>query len=110
LADVFEELGTGYGSEVLSKLIVCALRQRSLSFAVAPMSKTFFRGVEIAESPLDCLVIDDRILLTFTALFDSNQFNINRGASFLAALGRQWGIAANFGKHQAQFNGLRHHI
>jgi hypothetical protein len=46
-------------------------------------------------------------LFVYTALFDSNQFNISRGLSYLKALGLHWGVAANFGKEVAEFTGLR---
>ena len=65
-----------------------------------------YHGIQVRESPLDCLVIEDCIVLTFTALFDNNEFNINRGKSYLKALGRDWGIAANFGKTKAEFTGI----
>jgi len=55
---------------------------------------------------LDCIVIEDCILLTFTALFDNNEFNINRGKSYPKALGLGWGIAANFGKTKVEFSGI----
>jgi hypothetical protein len=51
-------------------------------------------------------VIEDCILLTFTALFDNNELNINRGRSYLKALRLNWGIAANFGKTKAEFTGI----
>jgi hypothetical protein len=39
------------------------------------------------------------------ALFDSNQFNISRGLSYLRALGLEWGLAANFGKKTLELTG-----
>jgi GxxExxY protein len=57
--------------------------------------------------PLDCLLIENSIVLTYTALFDSNEFNMNRGRSYLKALNMPWGVAANFGKSEAQFTGVR---
>ena len=106
LRAVFEAHGAGYGDEVLQHLITFALKRRHLRIAVAPVAKAYFHSVEVGESPLDCLVVEGRILLAFTALFDNNQFNINRGLSFLRALGLTWGIAANFGKNHAQFTAL----
>ncbi len=41
-----------------------------------------------------------------TALFDTNQFAISRGLSYLRALNLKWGIAVDFGKRTAQFTGL----
>ena len=99
--------GTGYGAEVIAKLVHFELRRRALSFEPSPVSKAYFKGQQVDESPLDCLVVDGRVLLTFTALFDDNAFCVNRGKSFLRALGLTWGIAANFGKKAAQFCGLR---
>ena len=52
-------------------------------------------------------VVDGRLLVTFTALFDDEGFAVGRGKSFLRALGLEWGFAANFGKRSAQFAGLR---
>jgi len=107
LRAIHEAHQTGYGEEVTEKLILFELRRRRMSFASAPLSKAYFRGHEVHESPLDCLVIEGCILLVYTALFDSNQFNISRGLSYLKALGLHWGVAANFGKEVAEFTGLR---
>ena len=106
LHSVLNAHGTGYGSEVTEKLIHCELRRRGLPFTVSPIAESCFRGHLLGKSPLDCLVIDGRIMLTFTTLFDDNTFSIGRGKSFIKALGLEWGIAANFGKRTAQFAGL----
>ena len=98
---------TGYGAEVIRKLILFELQRRRLAHVVAPLAKAFFHGREVDEAPLDCLVIEDRILLVYTSLFDCNQFNISRGLSYMKGLGVAWGIAANFGKKVAEFIGLR---
>jgi len=107
LREIFEAHGTGYSSEVIEHLILFELRRRGLPFTVSPVAKAFYHGVEVDEWPLDCIVINDRMLLTFTALFDNNSFCVDRGLSFMKALGLRWGIAANFGKKTAQFTGLR---
>jgi len=45
--------------------------------------------------------------ITFTALFDNNEFNINRGKSYyLKTQSLGWGIAANFGKTKVEFTGI----
>jgi len=108
LRAIFDAHGTGYSSEVVQALILFELRRRGLPLTVSPVAKAFYRGAEVDEWPLDCVVVDDCMLLTFTALFDNNNFCVDRGLSFLKALGLRWGIAANFGKKAAQFNGLRH--
>ena len=82
------------------------LKCRGLSFAIAPVSKAFFRGVEVDESHLDCLVIDNRIVLTVSALLDQNAINISRGKSYVRALGLQWGIGVNFGKRMVPISGF----
>ena len=51
-------------------------------------------------------MVDGAVLLIFTALFDTNQFNVSRGLSFMRALGLPWGIAANFGRETADVAGL----
>jgi len=61
----------------------------------------------VDESPLDCLVIEDRIVLVYTVLFDTNSFNINRGKSYMKTLGLPWGVAVDFGRTKIQIAGLR---
>ena len=50
LRAVVAEHTTGYGDEVLMKLVLCALRQQGLSITLNPIAKAFFRGVEVHES------------------------------------------------------------
>jgi hypothetical protein len=102
LRTIYQEHATGYGEEVTEKLILFALHTYHLNVMLRPVCRSQFHGVQLRESPLDCLVIEDCILLTFTALFDNNEFNINRGRSYPKALGLNWGIAANFGKTKAE--------
>jgi GxxExxY protein len=104
---IFREHTTGYGTEVTSKLIKCALNQRNLAFLASPIAPATFRGRVVHEASLDCLVVADCILLVFTALFESNEFNVGRGLSYLHALGLEWGVAANFGKKNLEVTGLR---
>ena len=107
LLDIYEQHGTGYGSEVLEKLIHAALRHNKLSFGAKPRCRTEYEGHNLGISPLDCIIVDNAILLVFTALFDTNQFNLSRGLSFMHSLNLKWGIAANFGKKTLEINGLR---
>jgi len=113
LRAIYREHETGYGEEVTEKLILSALRSYRLKVTIKPVVTAYCHGVELHHSPLNCLVIEDCILLTFTALFDNNQFNVNRnqfnvnrGKSYLKALDLNWGIAANFGKPKAELTGL----
>jgi hypothetical protein len=86
LRAIYHEHETGYGEEVTEKLILFALRTYRLKVTIKPVATAYYHGVQLRESPLDCLVIEDCILLTFTALFDNNQFNVNQGKSYLKAL------------------------
>jgi len=99
--------GPGYGMEVTTKLTHFSLRQQRLPFTVAPACAATYQGEEVGDAPLDCIVVADRVLLVFTALFDSNDFNISRGLSYMRGLGFHWGIAANFGKKAVALTGLR---
>jgi GxxExxY protein len=107
LQNVYEEHTTGYGTEVVERLVHSSLRQRGLSIVANPVAKAFFGGHEVHESPLTCYVVNERIVLTLSALFDTNDFNIHRGESYLKALGLTWGIAADFGKTRAEITGIR---
>ncbi len=104
---VYAEHSTGYGLEVTSKLIERSLRLHGLKVTPNPITKAVFRQHVVDESPLDCLVINNRFLIVFTTLFDSNQFNISRGLSFMKTLGLPWGVAANFGREKAEIRSLR---
>jgi GxxExxY protein len=110
LRSVYQAHTTGYGDEVTRKLVQFALKQRQLKNVVAPISETRFRGKLLDKSPLDCLVVEDCVVLVLTALFDGNQFNISRGLSFMQALNIGWGVAANFGRQVAEFTGLHSNI
>lgn len=107
LCDVYREHTTGYGDEVTRKLTVFSLAHHGLTVVESPVAKAVYGDVVLRESPLDCLLVENCIVLTFSALFDNNDFNMNRGRSYLKALNMHWGIAANFGKACAQLTGLR---
>lgn len=107
LRAIFTEHTTGYGEGVVKKLVHFALRQQGLRVTANPIAKAFFQCVEVHESALDCLVVNDRIVLTLSALVDTNDFNLDCGRSYLKTLGLNWGIAVDFGKRQAQITGFR---
>ena len=106
LQAVYREHQTGYGAEVVERLILFALCGAGLELTMRPVSAASYHGVELHQSPLDCIVIGGSMLLVFSALHEDNRFNISRGKSYLKSLDLNWGIAANFGKTQAQFTGL----
>ncbi|MDP6118847.1 MAG: GxxExxY protein [Planctomycetota bacterium] len=107
LLKIFNIHGTGYGTEIVSKLIHSELEYRGLKFTTNPSANAFYKTHELGESTLECLVINEQLVLVFTALFDSNDFNISRGLSYLHALDMEWGIAVDFGKKGVRINGLR---
>ena len=107
LRAVYDEHATGYGEAALTKLVALALRQRKLTIAANPVAKATYHGRAIHESALACILVNERIVLTLSALFDSNDFNVNRCRSYLKALGLRWGIAADFGKTCAEVIGIR---
>lgn len=104
---IYHEHKTGYGDEVITKLIHSALKQQKLSAHSNPVAKAVFRGVEVHESALNCLILSDRVVLVASALFDTVDFSVNRCRTYLQALGLRWGIAADFGRSRAEFVALR---
>lgn len=106
LLAVYREHGTGYGSKVTCDLVLCALAQQGLDIAVSPIASSFYGDVALPAAPLDCIVLDGRVLLVFSGLFENNEYNLRRGMSFLKALGQTWGVAANFGKSRLEISGL----
>lgn len=106
MRSIYGAHGTGYGDEVTKRLIFCALSVQGLRFQDSPASKAYYHDVEVGESPLDCVVIENDVLLTYTTLFDNNQFAINRGLSYLRALNIEWGVAVDLGNLRARLTGL----
>ncbi len=107
LQAVYAEHTTGYGEEVVTKLVLCSLQQQGLSVTVNPIAKAVFRNVIVHESALACLIVNQRIVLTLSALFDTNDFNTSRGRSYLKASDLNYGVAMNFGKKRAEIIGIR---
>ncbi len=93
--------------QVVERLIPSSISRQGLRIVKYPICQAYFRGQVIDESPLECLVVENQILVAFTALFEDAQFGINRGLSYMRALGIEWGVAVDFGKAVARFTGLR---
>ncbi len=106
LHSLFQQHQTGYGNEIVEKLVVHGLRKLGLPVALNPVGTSRYQGKELGQSPLDCFVINNKILVTLTALFDENQFNIHRAKSFMECLGLNWGLAINFGKKTLEIQAL----
>lgn len=107
LRTIFDVHQTGYGSPICQRLLECGLQQQGLRYKVRPPSKAYFRGVEVDDGPLDCLLVEEQIVLAFTAQLPSPYRCINRSLSYMRSLGREWGIAVNFGHCQMDVLGLR---
>jgi len=103
---VFKAHGCGYGEEVTKKLVVHEISRRGLSVVDGPVSTAYFHGTEVDRAPIDSLLVAGRILVTLSALFDENSFNISRGLSYMKALGLEWGVAVDFGRRTLRVNGL----
>jgi hypothetical protein len=107
---LYHEHKTGYGLEVVERLIPGAIARQGLNVIKNPVCQAYFRGQIIDESPLECLVVENQVLVAFTALFEDIQFGINRGLSYMRALGIEWGVAVDFGKAKAHLTGLRQRV
>jgi GxxExxY protein len=107
LKEIYAEHGTGYGKEVTTRLIHFALEHSGLSYVVSPICPATYHAREVHRAEADCWIIEDKLLLVFSALFDTNDFNVRRGLSYMKSLNLRWGIAANFGKRVFHITGLR---
>ncbi|QDV84897.1 GxxExxY protein [Planctomycetes bacterium TBK1r] len=105
--DIYQEHGTGYGDEVLGKLLLFGLRHNGMKVAENPIAESRYADTKLRQSALHCLLIEDEIVLCQTALFEDNTYNMNRCRSYMKALGARWGIAVNFGKSLVEIAGLR---
>lgn len=103
---IFDQHQTGYGSEIVEKLVLFGLNKSKLLAVLNPSGVSRYQGTPLGESRLDCLVVNGQILVTLTALFDDNEFNIHRARSFLGCLGLNWGLAINFGKKTLEVTAL----
>ncbi len=104
---VFDAHRTGYGREVVEKLVLFALRLQRLNVMTRPIAKAYFQKIAVHESALECFVIENRFVLTLTALYDDNEFNKSLGLSYMRTLDLPWGVAVNFGRTELRIDGLR---
>ncbi|KAA1260284.1 hypothetical protein LF1_28230 [Rubripirellula obstinata] len=103
---IYREHTTGYSKRVMDHLLPAAISAMGLRFTQAPLAKNSYQTTQLNPCKLDCLVIENQILITYTSLFDDNHFNVDRARSFMHALNIPWGIAVNFGKTKAEFIAL----
>lgn len=103
---LFQQHQTGYGSEIVDKLVLAGLHKNGVSVVTNPTGLSRFRDYDLGESPLDCHVVGHQTLFVFSALFDDNQFNLHRTRSFMKCLGMHRGLAVNFGKKNLEIHAL----
>lgn len=106
LRAIVDEHGVGYGNTVTKKLVSFAIRQQGLNVVESPVARSYYDDQCVGESMLDCLVVENRILIVSSALFDSNSINIAWALSFMKALQLEWGVAVNFGRSGFEVMGL----
>ena len=94
---VYDLHRTGYSLAVTEKLVLAALRTTPLQVAVRPVASAMFRQQVVHESALDCFVIENRIVMTLTSQFASNEVSKSLGYSYMRTLGLPWCVAVNFG-------------
>jgi len=104
---IYESHRTGYSHAVTERLVLTSLAANGLTALVRPLAKAIFHQHVVHDSALECFVIEDRFVLTLTAQFDNNAFNISRGLSYLRTLELPWGVAVNFGRKELQVNALK---
>ncbi len=92
------------------KLLGAELARRGLGYITSPICRAYFRDQIVDESPIDCTIVEEEVILVGSALYEDNEFNVHRGISFLEALDLEWGIAANFGKKELQITGLHRKV
>lgn len=102
----FSEHQTGYGSEIVEKLLLHRLNAKGLHITARPRVGSIYEGINLGTSDLDCWVVNSEIVLCLTSLFDENDFNRLRAMSFMQDLGLHRALAINSGKKSFQVHAL----
>jgi len=98
LTEIYSEHSTGYSAAIMERLMNAAYLRANFEVIHKPTIENIYKGQSIGNSSLDCVVIDHVKALSYTCLYDDNEFNLSRTRSFLRALNLENGIAVNFGK------------
>lgn len=99
---IFAEHQTGYSQMLVEKLLRTALQPKKLSYERSPMAEATYKNTSLGHGSLDCFLINQKVVLCYTALFDDNGFNCSRTQAFMKTLGVPFGLAVNFGKQNLQ--------
>lgn len=95
---LYQEHQTGYGREVVDALLYFALKTEGVRFISTPTVESTYKAVSFGRTPLDCIVLDQQVVLCHTALFDDLSFSHSRVKAFMKDLAVPYGVAVNFGK------------
>ncbi len=87
---------------------MAALDDLNRSVNCEPEVEPHYCEQSVGTFPVDCLLVDSRIVCVITALKDGlDIFDLARTQSFLSNLELRFGIAVNFGKNQLDIKGVR---
>jgi GxxExxY protein len=99
LLTVGREYGLGYGEEIYYRLFAAVARHCGHALNLEPWAEPLYNDCPLGKFPIDCLVVDERVVCVMTALKDGlDGFDIARSRSYAKNLGLRFGLAANFGK------------
>lgn len=106
IRNIFEKHGTGFSENIIRSLLFAEFDNRGIDFETSPRVKANYRGDLVDQNAIDCLIIEQAMVVVISALLEDNRLNISFCKSFLKDLKLKWGIAVNFGKKKLQINGL----
>ncbi len=98
IESLYHEHQTGYGREVVDALLYFALNIECVDFSTSPTAETSYKETSFGKTPIDCIVLDQKVVFCHTALFDDLSFTRSRATAFMKDLDLPYGIAVNFGK------------
>lgn len=105
--EIGEQHGLGYGEETYRKLVEAAISHTVPPVNSEPKTEPFYNERSVGIHPIDCFVVDSKIVCVIAALKDGlNQFDISRVRSYLTNLRLRFGVAANFGKNSLEIKGV----
>lgn len=95
---LYHEHQTGYGREVMDALLYFALNTENIDFITSPAVDTSYKETSFGKKPIDCIVLDQKVVFCHTSLFDDLSFTRSRATAFMKDLDLPYGVAVNFGK------------
>ena len=98
LETIFKECQSGYGREIVDKFLLCAFQKEEVSVHRNPLIETSFMGNNFGPVPVECLILDSKVVFCHTALFENHFFSRSRALAFMKDMNLPYGLAVNFGK------------